>query len=147
MSSGSLSRRTLLAAAGAAAAATALPLVPGFSGLLSAGVPRTHQSNLSKLVDMRFGMFNHFNMGTFTDEEWAHPEPEPRRCFAPPSVDCAQWADAAVAAKMSYGVLTTKHHDGFACGRPRYGTYNVANSSYKQDIVRAVRRRRSAPRG
>ncbi|MFH9067572.1 RICIN domain-containing protein [Streptomyces coeruleorubidus] len=136
MSSARMSRRTFLGAAGAASAATALPVVPGFSGLLSQAAAADTQTNLSKMVDMRFGMFNHFSLGTFTDQEWAEPNQSPT-LFAPPSVNCAQWADAAVAAKMSYGILTTKHHDGFALWPSAYGTQNVANSSYKQDVVRA----------
>ncbi|MER7569409.1 RICIN domain-containing protein [Streptomyces sp. NPDC097941] len=136
MSASRMNRRTFLGAAGAATAATALPLVPGFSGLLSQASAADTQTNLSKIVDMRFGMFNHFSLGTFTNEEWAAPKQSPT-VFAPPSVNCAQWADAAAAAKMSYGILTTKHHDGFALWPSAYGTQNVANSSYKQDVVKA----------
>jgi alpha-L-fucosidase len=135
MSSGRLSRRTLLGAAGAAVAATALPVVPALSPLLAEAAAADSQTNLSNLVNMRFGMFNHFNLGTFTNEEWAAPNQSPT-LFAPTAVDCAQWAAAAKAAKMNYGVLTTKHHDGFALWPSAYGTQNVANSSYKQDVVR-----------
>ena len=136
MPSSRMNRRTFLGAAGAATVATALPIVPGFSGLLSQAAAADTQSNLSKMVDMRFGMFNHFSLGTFTNQEWAEPNQSPT-LFAPPSVNCAQWADAAAAAKMSYGILTTKHHDGFALWPSAYGAQNVANSSYKQDVVRA----------
>lgn len=136
MSSPRMSRRTFLGAAGVATAATALPLVPGFSSLLSQASAADTQTNLSKMVDMRFGMFNHFSLGTFTNEEWAEPNQSPTR-FAPPSVNCAQWADAAAAAKMSYGILTTRHHDGFALWPSAHGTQNVANSSYKHDVVQA----------
>ncbi|WP_405970487.1 RICIN domain-containing protein [Streptomyces sp. NBC_00988] len=133
MSSGRLSRRTLLGAVGSAAAATVLPVVPAFSGMVSEAAADV-QTNLSNLVDLRFGMFNHFNMGTFTNEEWATPNQDPA-LFAPTAVDCSQWAAAAAAAKMSYGVLTTKHHDGFCLWPSAYNDYNVANSSYPHDIV------------
>ncbi|WP_327313130.1 RICIN domain-containing protein [Streptomyces sp. NBC_01235] len=136
MSSSRMSRRTFFGAAGAATAATALPLVPGFSGLVSQAAAADTQTNLSKMVDMRFGMFNHFSLGTFTNQEWAEPNQSPT-LFAPPSVNCAQWADAAAAAKMGYGILTTKHHDGFALWPSAHGTQNVANSSYKHDVVQA----------
>ncbi|MEU0943326.1 RICIN domain-containing protein [Streptomyces canus] len=131
-----LSRRTLLGAAGAAVAATALPVVPALSPLLAEAAAADPQTNLEKLVNMRFGMFNHFNLGTFTNQEWAAPNQSPT-LFAPTAVDCAQWADAAAAAKMSYGILTTKHHDGFALWPSAFGTQNVANSSYKHDVVKA----------
>ncbi|ULR55051.1 RICIN domain-containing protein [Streptomyces deccanensis] len=136
MSSGRLSRRTLLGAAGAAVATTALPVLPALSPLLTRAAAADAQTNLSNLVNMRFGMFNHFSLGTFTNEEWAAPSQSPA-LFAPTAVDCAQWAAAAAAAKMSYGILTTKHHDGFALWPSAYGTQNVANSSYKQDVVKA----------
>jgi len=136
MSSGRLSRRTLLAAAGGTVAATALPNVPGFSGLLTEASAADTQTNLSRMVDLRFGMFNHFSLGTFTNEEWAAPNQNPA-LFAPTTVDCAQWAAAAAAAKMSYGILTTKHHDGFSLWPTAYSTQSVANSSYRNDVVRA----------
>lgn len=136
MSSGRLSRRTFLGATAGAAAATALPVIPALSSLVPQAAAADLQTNLEKLVNMRFGMFNHFNLGTFTNQEWAEPNQNPA-LFAPTSVDCGQWADAAVAAKMSYGILTTKHHDGFALWPSAYGTQNVANSSYKHDVVKA----------
>ncbi len=129
MSSSNLSRRTFLTAAGAAAAATALP------GLATpAAWAADPQSTLANFVNLRFGMFNHFNMGTFTDEEWATPRRDPA-LFAPAAVDCEQWAAAAAAAKMSYGVLTTKHHDGFCLWPTAYNDYNVTRSSHPGDIV------------
>ncbi|MGW3033098.1 RICIN domain-containing protein [Streptomyces sp. NPDC001178] len=130
----SLSRRTLLGSAAAAVAASALPVVPGVSGLLPEAVAADLQTSLSNLVNLRFGMFNHFNMGTFTNQEWAAPNQDPA-LFAPTAVDCAQWAAAAAAAKMSYGVLTTKHHDGFCLWPSAHNSYNVANSSYRHDVV------------
>ncbi|MDX2606223.1 RICIN domain-containing protein [Streptomyces caniscabiei] len=136
MSSGRLSRRALLGAAGGAVAGTALPVLPALSPLLTQAAAADPQTALSNLVNMRFGMFNHFSLGTFTNEEWAAPNQSPA-LFAPTAVDCVQWAAAAAAAKMSYGILTTKHHDGFALWPSAYGTQNVANSSYKQDVVKA----------
>ncbi|MBO1329811.1 alpha-L-fucosidase [Streptomyces sp. VRA16 Mangrove soil] len=136
MSSGRLSRRTLLGAASAAVAATALPTLPALTPFVAQAAAADPQTNLEKLVNMRFGMFNHFSLGTFTDQEWAAPNQNPA-LFAPTAVDCAQWAAAARAAKMSYGILTTKHHDGFALWPSAYGTQNVANSGYKQDVVKA----------
>ncbi|GHH65444.1 RICIN domain-containing protein [Promicromonospora soli] len=126
------SRRGFLAATGIAAASAA---VPGLTGHVPQAWAADPQTDLSRLVDLRFGMFNHFNLGTFTNEEWAAGGQSPSK-FAPPSVDCAQWAAAAAAAKMSYGVLTTKHHDGFSLWPTAFGTQNVAYSGYRQDVVR-----------
>lgn len=118
------SRRSFLGALGA------VPLL----SLVAPEVFAQSQTNLQDFVNLRFGMFNHFNMGTFTNEEWAAPNQNPS-LFAPSSVNCAQWADTAVRAKMQYGVLTTKHHDGFALWPTAYSSYNVMNSPYRQDIV------------
>ncbi|MBT2539809.1 hypothetical protein J7E99_03575 [Streptomyces sp. ISL-44] len=52
-SGGKLSRRTLLGAAGAAVAASALPVVPAFSRLLTQAAAANLQTNLGNLVDMR----------------------------------------------------------------------------------------------
>ena len=37
---------------------------------------------------------------------------------------------------MAYGVLTTKHHDGFCLWDSQVTDYDVASSSYKGDIVK-----------
>uniref|UniRef100_UPI003F4976E8 alpha-L-fucosidase n=1 Tax=Paenarthrobacter nicotinovorans TaxID=29320 RepID=UPI003F4976E8 len=146
MSSRNFDRRHFLGAAGASAAGI---FAASFAGGVTpaaaagraggqvavAGTGWDTQALLQKVVDMRFGMFNHFNLGTFTDEEWAAPNQSPAK-FAPPFVDTDQWADAAKAAGMSYGVLTTKHHDGFALWPTKFGTQNVMNSGYKRDVVR-----------
>ncbi|WP_034216822.1 alpha-L-fucosidase [Actinoplanes subtropicus] len=127
-----LSRRTLLTAVGLTTAAGSTAAT-GTEAAHAARSP-ARSADLRGFADRRFGMFNHFNMGTFTDEEWAAPNQNPK-LFAPPQVDCDQWAEAALAANMSYGVLTTKHHDGFSLWPSRYGTYNISASGYQHDIV------------
>lgn len=94
------------------------------------------QADLQRVVDHRFGMFHHFNLGTFTDEEWTAGGQDPA-VFAPTDVDCGQWADAARAAGMSYGVLTTKHHDGFCLWPSAHSEQTVARSGWPHDIVRS----------
>lgn len=55
-------------------------------------------------VDLRFGMFIHFNMPTYTDADWPDPNASPE-LFNPTKLDCRQWAKAAKSANMSYGCL------------------------------------------
>lgn len=94
----------------------------------------TMYQNQSNHVNLRFGMFIHFNMGTFHDAEWVNPGQDPLS-FNPTNLDCNQWAAAAKSAKMTYAVLTTKHHDGFCLWPSAYTTYDVMSSSYPHDIV------------
>ncbi|MER7197369.1 glycoside hydrolase [Streptomyces sp. CB01635] len=85
-----------------------------------------------------FGMFMHFNMSTYQDEQWADPNGNPAD-FNPTNLDADQWAKSMKAAGMQFGVLTAKHHDGFALWPTKYSDYSVAASPYKNgkgDIVR-----------
>lgn len=86
-------------------------------------------------VDLRFGMFIHFNIPTFMDQDWADPDASPA-IFNPAKLNCDQWAKAAKSANMTYGCLTTKHHSGFAIWDTKTTDYNVMNSPYKKDVVR-----------
>ncbi|HUI28796.1 MAG TPA: alpha-L-fucosidase [Candidatus Acidoferrales bacterium] len=89
-------------------------------------------------TELRFGMFIHFGIMTFTGAKWAAPDQDVTK-FNPADLDCNQWAEAAVAAKMKFGILTTKHHDGFCLWNSKYTSNSVANSPWKNgggDVVR-----------
>ena len=86
-------------------------------------------------VDLRFGMFIHYNMPTYTPEDWPDPDASPA-LFNPTKLDCTQWAKAAKSANMTYGCLTTKHHSGFCIWDTKTTDYNVMNSPYKKDVVK-----------
>ncbi len=89
----------------------------------------------SRFVDLRFGMFIHFNMPTYTDEDWPDPDASPS-LFNPEKLDCHQWAVAAKSAGMTYGCLTTKHHSGFCIWNTGTTDYSVMNSPLKRDVVK-----------
>jgi alpha-L-fucosidase len=89
-------------------------------------------------VNRKLGMFLHFNMGTFTGEEWASPN-RPLATFNPTALNTDQWADAAVAAGMKYGVLTAKHHDGFALWDSSRSTYDVFSTPWAAGQAAAQR--------
>ena len=59
-----------------------------------------------KFVNEKFGMFIHFNMPSFVDEDWPDPD-MPAETFHPKKLDCNQWAEAALSAGMKFGCLTT----------------------------------------
>ncbi len=111
-------------------------LLPFFASAQSTATPSVPLHTLQqKFEDLRFGMFIHFNIPTFMDHDWADPDASPA-IFAPKKLDCNQWADAAKAAHMSYGCLTTKHHSGFCIWDTKTTDYNVMHSPLKRDVVR-----------
>jgi alpha-L-fucosidase len=75
-------------------------------------------------VDLRFGMFIHFGVLTYTGS-WAQSNLDISQ-FNPTELDAEQWADAAKAANMKFGALTTRHHDGFALWDSKVSTFDVA---------------------
>ncbi|RZM27482.1 MAG: carbohydrate-binding protein [Pedobacter sp.] len=86
-------------------------------------------------VDLRFGMFIHYNIPTYQNEDWADPEAS-AAIFDPKKLDCDQWAKAAKSANMTYGCLTTKHHSGFAIWNTKTTEYSVMSSPLKRDVVK-----------
>lgn len=85
-----------------------------------------------------FGMFIHYGPGTFTDNQWSDPN-TPASVFNPSNLDADQWARGIRSAGMTFGVLTAKHHDGFALFPTDHSTYDVSSSPYQGgsgDVVR-----------
>ena len=89
-----------------------------------------------RFLDLRFGMFVHFNMATFQDREWGDPSSAPA-LFNPTALDTDQWAAAAKSANMTWGCLTTRHHDGFCIWPTATHAASVRQTSHKIDVVRA----------
>lgn len=110
-----------------------------FVFLVLSSVAFAQQKTLHQLqqefVDLRFGMFIHFNIPTFMSDDWADPDASPA-IFNPVKLDCNQWAITAKEANMSYGCLTTKHHSGFCIWDTKTTDYNVMNSPLKRDVVK-----------
>lgn len=85
-----------------------------------------------------FGMFLHYNMSTYQNDQWADPNASPAD-FNPKGLAPAQWAASIRDAGMTFGVLTAKHHDGFALWDSAYSDHDIAASPYKNgrgDIIR-----------
>ncbi|HET6841351.1 MAG TPA: alpha-L-fucosidase [Candidatus Angelobacter sp.] len=89
-----------------------------------------------EFLDLRFGMFIHLNMATFEQREWGDPQVSPQ-LFNPAHLDTDQWARAARSAGMTYGCLTTKHHDGFCLWPTATTSPSVKDAAFQRDIVRA----------
>jgi alpha-L-fucosidase len=89
-----------------------------------------------RFVDLRFGMFVHFNMATFQDREWGDPAASPE-VFHPTALDTDQWAAAARSANMTWGCLTTRHHDGYCLWPTKTQAASIEHTSHGTDVVRA----------
>jgi alpha-L-fucosidase len=110
-----------------------------FTAFACVCISQAQTKNLEQLqqefVDLRFGMFIHYNIPTYAPEDWPDPDASPS-IFNPDHLDCSQWAKAAKTANMSYGCLTAKHHSGFCIWNTATTDYSVMNSPYKKDIVK-----------
>jgi alpha-L-fucosidase len=101
-------------------------------------------------VNMRFGMFIHFNSATYqfatgeiADWEYEHENNDLPRQFPfnpkdwnPDRLDCCQWARAARSAGMEFAALTVKHHEGFDLWPSTYTEHSVKNGLVKTDVVK-----------
>ncbi|ADB39884.1 alpha-L-fucosidase [Spirosoma linguale] len=90
-------------------------------------VPSPRQLAWHKL---KYYAFVHFNMNTFTNEEWGHGTETPDM-FNPTQLDCRQWAKVAKEAGMEGIVITAKHHDGFCLWPSKYTEHSVKNSKWR----------------
>lgn len=90
---------------------------------------------------LKYGMFLHFGMSTFTGNEF-DPGAVPSTTYAPPQVDTDQWLRTAKEAGMKYAVLTAKHVAGHCLWdskvsfRGKEFDYDVATSGNRTDVVR-----------
>ncbi|KKI92064.1 alpha-L-fucosidase [Bacillus sp. SA1-12] len=90
--------------------------------------------------DLELGMFCHFGMNTFHDQEWGEGTDSPET-FNPSSLNVRQWVKLAKEAGFKYFILTAKHHDGFCLWPTATTEYSVKSSPWKNgkgDVVREV---------
>jgi alpha-L-fucosidase len=118
-----------MAIASQASLAGAAPSQPYRSG-------KALQELQQSFLNLRFGMFIHFNMATYQDREWGDPG-GPATAFDPTALDTDQWARAARSANMTYGCLTTKHHDGFCLWPTATSSSSIKDTHRKIDVVGA----------
>ncbi len=86
-------------------------------------------------VDLKFGLFIHFGMGSYLESDWADPDRSPE-LFNPTKLDCGQWANAAKSAGMKFGCISVKHHNGFCLWNTSTTDYSVMNSGIKRDVFK-----------
>lgn len=95
-------------------------------------------------LSSRFGMFIHWGLYSQLGRgEWllSNEEADEKKysetinTFNPVKFDANKWADIALDAGMKYGVLTTKHHDGFCLFDSEFTQYKSTNTKMKKDFV------------
>lgn len=98
---------------------------------------KTLEQLQKEFVELKFGMFIHFNMATYQGQQWVAGYPDPSEFNPGGTIDTDAWADAAAAAGMTYAVLTTKHVGGFCLWDSKYTTYDIMHPDcpYQQDLV------------
>jgi alpha-L-fucosidase len=96
----------------------------------------TRTELLAKWEGLKFGMFIHFGMSTFTGQEFGETSAR-AEAYAPTALDVDQWIRVAAEGGMKYAVLTTKHCYGHALWDSKFTEYDVASGPVKTDVVRA----------
>ncbi len=92
-------------------------------------------SVLRQWESMKYGMFIHFGLSTFSGNEFGRV-PAESKLYAPTDLDVDQWTRTAREAGMKYVVLTVKHHYGHALWPSAHSDYTVATSSNTNDVVK-----------
>lgn len=104
----------------------------------SAVIHTNNHNQIDEFLDLKFGMFIHFNMATYIGNQWNPGYADPST-FNPGvgTIDTDDWADAAESAGMKYGVLTVKHSSGFCLWDSKYTTYDIMHPDcpYQKDLV------------
>jgi len=95
-------------------------------------------------LDLKYGMFIHYNMSTYQQTQWASVTTPGE--FNPEEINVESWVQAAVDAGMKYIILTVKHHDGFGLWPSQETQYDVKGSPWKagqgdviQDLTTAAK--------
>ncbi len=95
---------------------------------------------IKKFQQLKYGMFIHFGMSTFTGRE-IDPGDMPSTTYAPTDLDVDQWIRTARDAGMKYAVLTSKHVSGHCLWdskvqyRGKEYDYDVGTSSNPTDVI------------
>ena len=110
----------------------------GCASLLSGG----KVDSVEKWSELKYGMFIHFGMSTFTGREIDAGD-QPSATYTPAALDVDQWIRVAKQAGMKYAVLTSKHVAGHCLWdskvsfRGKEFDYDVATSGNTTDVIRA----------
>jgi alpha-L-fucosidase len=109
-----------------------------FAQTIKEPLPATGPNAYQKAqIERKYGMFIHFGINTFYDEEWTDGS-KPPSSYKPTTVDADQWISTAKEAGMKYVILVSKHVDGFCLWNSKYTDYDVASSGNTTNVVEVV---------
>jgi alpha-L-fucosidase len=140
-----ISRRDFMQLSSTGAIASLLPAVNEFGDshhtskniiANESGGQRLSLEKLKAWEDLGYGMFIHFGMSTFDEDEYSRGD-KSASLYNPDKLDVNQWVSVARDAGMKYAVLTAKHVAGHCLWPTRYTDYHVGNSGNKTDVVEA----------
>ncbi len=109
---------------------------------------QANQKNIKEFQDMKFGMFVHWGPITLRGIEigWSRGNQVAAddydslyKEFNPVLFNADEWVKAAKDAGMKYFVITTRHHDGFSLWDTDYSDYNIMNTPYGRDVLKAMK--------
>ncbi len=90
---------------------------------------------LAAWESLHYGMFIHFGLSTFINNECPHGDTKPSD-YNPTALDVDQWIRTARDAGMTYAELTTKHCAGHCLWPSAFTDHSVATSPNTADVVR-----------
>ncbi len=105
------------------------------------------QRAVSTFMNDRFGMFIHWGPVTLRGTEigWSRDKEVSKedydslyKEFDPVLFNADTWVKTAKDAGMRYLTITARHHDGFCLWPTKYTDYNISNTPYKKDILKAL---------
>jgi len=94
---------------------------------------------IKNILDMKWGLFLHWSLGTFSGEEWTKGITSPDY-FKATNVNTDQWCEVAKDAGMGYIIFVAKHHDGFCLWDTKTTEFKVTNSPLKKDVLAELRK-------
>ena len=94
---------------------------------------------VKNMLDAKWGMFLHFSLGTFSNQEWTKGITDPAY-FNPTKINTDQWCQVARDAGMGYIILVAKHHDGFCLWDTKTTEFKANNSPIKKDVIAELRK-------
>ncbi|MEM6885432.1 MAG: alpha-L-fucosidase [Verrucomicrobiota bacterium] len=97
------------------------------------GAQRLPVEKLEEYMQWKYGMFIHWGMSTYDEQDLSACESI--ETYDPTDLSVDEWISVARDAGMRYVVLTAKHVAGHALWPSAYGDYSVKNSKDTTDVV------------